>query len=156
MDKSIKALIITFLCAWLFGSCIITNLKAEDVVTGNILPNAGNAVSSYNGGSTPVISDNTSNTTLSNNATIDGFTVTCNTANGQEGGCGAFFTYDKAVEAAHDLKLTTSASLVDIDGTGQTSNETITSTIAKLDQGCLLYTSPSPRDRQKSRMPSSA
>ena len=25
-----------------------------------------------------------------------------------------------------------------------------------LDQGCLLYTSPSPRDRQKSRMPSSA
>ena len=24
------------------------------------------------------------------------------------------------------------------------------------DYGCLLYTSPSPRDRQKSRMPSSA
>ena len=24
------------------------------------------------------------------------------------------------------------------------------------DSGCLLYTSPSPRDRQKSRMPSSA
>ena len=24
------------------------------------------------------------------------------------------------------------------------------------DNGCLLYTSPSPRDRQKSRMPSSA
>ena len=24
------------------------------------------------------------------------------------------------------------------------------------DDGCLLYTSPSPRDRQKSRMPSSA
>ena len=30
-------------------------------------------------------------------------------------------------------------------------------TIAVLDtRGCLLYTSPSPRDRQKSRMPSSA
>ena len=28
--------------------------------------------------------------------------------------------------------------------------------IAKLPSGCLLYTSPSPRDRQKSRMPSSA
>ena len=26
----------------------------------------------------------------------------------------------------------------------------------ELDEGCLLYTSPSPRDRQKSRMPSSA
>ena len=25
-----------------------------------------------------------------------------------------------------------------------------------LDKNCLLYTSPSPRDRQKSRMPSSA
>ena len=25
-----------------------------------------------------------------------------------------------------------------------------------MDYGCLLYTSPSPRDRQKSRMPSSA
>ena len=30
----------------------------------------------------------------------------------------------------------------------------ITKTLA--DKGCLLYTSPSPRDRQKSRMPSSA
>jgi len=138
MDKSIKVLIVTCLCIWLFGSCIITKLKAEDVVTGNILPNAGNAVSSYNGGSTSVISDNTSNTTLSNNATIDGFTVTCNTANGQNGGCGAFFTYDKAVEAAHDLKLTTSASLVGINGTGQTSNEIIASTVAKLDQGITL------------------
>ena len=138
MDKSIKAIIITFLCAWLLGSCIITKLKAENVVTGNILPNAGNSVSSYNSGSAPVISNNTSNTTLNNNATIDGFTVTCNTANGQEGGCGAFFTYDKAVEAAHDLKLTTSASLVGINGTGQTSNETITSTVAKLDQGITL------------------
>ena len=27
---------------------------------------------------------------------------------------------------------------------------------AREDGGCLLYTSPSPRDRQKSRMPSSA
>ena len=27
---------------------------------------------------------------------------------------------------------------------------------AQLDGDCLLYTSPSPRDRQKSRMPSSA
>ena len=28
--------------------------------------------------------------------------------------------------------------------------------ILRLNWGCLLYTSPSPRDRQKSRMPSSA
>ena len=29
-------------------------------------------------------------------------------------------------------------------------------TIAKLDEICLLYTSPSPRDRTRARMPSSA
>ena len=28
--------------------------------------------------------------------------------------------------------------------------------IGNLDKGCLLYTSPSPRDRTRSRMPSSA
>ena len=32
----------------------------------------------------------------------------------------------------------------------------VTDDVATLDPGCLLYTSPSPRDRQKSRMPSSA
>ena len=32
----------------------------------------------------------------------------------------------------------------------------ITGTIMFTDDPCLLYTSPSPRDRQKSRMPSSA
>ena len=31
-----------------------------------------------------------------------------------------------------------------------------TATDSELDKCCLLYTSPSPRDRQKSRMPSSA
>ena len=33
---------------------------------------------------------------------------------------------------------------------------TVTSTAAATSTACLLYTSPSPRDRQKSRMPSSA
>ena len=32
----------------------------------------------------------------------------------------------------------------------------VTSVISKINKTCLLYTSPSPRDRQKSRMPSSA
>ena len=34
-------------------------------------------------------------------------------------------------------------------------NDFVAAKIAEL-EGCLLYTSPSPRDRQKSRMPSSA
>ena len=41
------------------------------------------------------------------------------------------------------------------DETVKASEEQKEVTEAKFD-GCLLYTSPSPRDRQKSRMPSSA
>ena len=46
------------------------------------------------------------------------------------------------------------------DGTGGTEPVDIDQTgpleVSLSDAGCLLYTSPSPRDRQKSRMPSSA
>jgi len=139
MERSkIKNIIITFFVCYFIGACVIHKANAEDVVTGNILPNAGNSVSSYNSGTTPVISDNTSDTTMSNNTTLDGFAITCDTANGQNGGCGAFFNYDKAVEAAHDLKITSTATLVGIDGTGQTSSNTITSTTDKLDNGITL------------------
>ena len=134
----IKAIAIFFFCCYALASCFANAVKAENVVTGNILPNAGNSVSSYNSGTTPVISDNTSDTTMSNNTTLDGFAITCDTANGQNGGCGAFFNYDKAVEAAHDLKITSTATLVGIDGTGQTSSDTITSTADKLDNGITL------------------
>jgi hypothetical protein len=139
MDKTkIKTIATIFFCSYLVASCFANLVRAEDVVTGNILPNAGNSVSSYNSGTTPVISDNTSDTTMSNNTTLDGFAITCDTANGQNGGCGAFFNYDKAVEAAHDLKITSTATLVGIDGTGQTSSNTITSTTDKLDNGITL------------------
>jgi len=134
----IKALAILFFCCYALASCFANVAKAENVLTGNILPNAGNSVSSYNSGTTPVISDNTSDTTMSYNTTLDGFAITCDTANGQNGGCGAFFNYDKAVEAAHDLKITSTATLVGIDGTGQTSSDTITSTTDKLDNGITL------------------
>jgi len=141
MDETkikIKSIAILFFCCYALASCFSNIVQAEDVVTGNILPNAGNSVSSYNSGTTPVISDNTSDTTMSNNTTLDGFAITCDTANGQNGGCGAFFTYDKAVEAAHDLKITSTATLVGIAGTGQTSSDTITSTVDKLDNGITL------------------
>jgi len=134
----IKAIAIFFFCCYALASCFASKVGAENVITGNILPNAGNSVSSYNSGTTPVISDNTSDTTMSNNTTLDGFAITCDTANGQNGGCGAFFNYDKAVEAAHDLKITSTATLVGIAGTGQTSSDTITSTTDKLDNGITL------------------
>ena len=41
-------------------------------------------------------------------------------------------------------------------GTWNASTNTPTLTSSTGTKGCLLYTSPSPRDRQKSRMPSSA
>ena len=52
--------------------------------------------------------------------------------------------------------------LMGCGGASQEQEVTLESTDARLSygiglrMGCLLYTSPSPRDRQKSRMPSSA
>ena len=43
-----------------------------------------------------------------------------------------------------------------IDNAKQESIDTILQYVDAKEKGCLLYTSPSPRDRQKSRMPSSA
>ena len=68
-SKIIKGLVALFMAGYLMASCFALRAKAEDVTTGNLLPNAGNSVSSYNGGSTPVISDNTTDTTMNNNTT---------------------------------------------------------------------------------------
>ena len=59
------------------------------------------------------------------------------------------------------IDLGTANTLVAIPGEGIVVNEPSVVAIEKathrvLAVGCLLYTSPSPRDRQKSRMPSSA
>ena len=58
--------------------------------------------------------------------------------------------------ALANLYLTSSVGIKKFEGL---SRGVISSGVPKafaLDYGCLLYTSPSPRDRQKSRMPSSA
>ena len=59
------------------------------------------------------------------------------------GGCSGF---------QYDFSFDNSAKDDDL----QQDNILIDKTSADLLKGCLLYTSPSPRDRQKSRMPSSA
>ena len=47
--------------------------------------------------------------------------------------------------------------LIGVDDDGTVSGQRfIEEEIFVMDKACLLYTSPSPRDRQKSRMPSSA
>ena len=43
-----------------------------------------------------------------------------------------------------------------MDGDFKVGGDDVVAVVVKLDVDCLLYTSPSPRDRQKSRMPSSA
>ena len=50
--------------------------------------------------------------------------------------------------------LSQAETVMTADYRGLTSNEL--NEFRKLSRHCLLYTSPSPRDRQKSRMPSSA
>ena len=39
--SKIKALIILFLCAYAIISCVVSKVSAEDITTGNLLPNAG-------------------------------------------------------------------------------------------------------------------
>ena len=133
MSKLKKFLLTTTILLSVGKFCI-----AEDVITGNILPNAGNSVSSLNSGSAPKISDDTSLNNLTQNEVLDGFTVTCDVAPG--GICGKFWGSSSAkdLETAHDLQIKASGTLVGIDGTGQISSDTITSTQAKLDQGVTL------------------
>ena len=69
-----------------------------------------------------------------------------------------------ATSAGGFLKLETSARAIGMGGSFVASGRGVSgipynpSSIAYIEksEACLLYTSPSPRDRQKSRMPSSA
>ena len=58
------------------------------------------------------------------------------------------------VENVEEGKFSGSKSHIQRDGTAPAPERTAAE--RKKDRRCLLYTSPSPRDRQKSRMPSSA
>ena len=65
----------------------------------------------------------------------------------------AFFSgSETSITAINQIKLDSAAE------NGEKSAKRVNSLRNKIDEvlGCLLYTSPSPRDRQKSRMPSSA
>ena len=59
----------------------------------------------------------------------------------------------KAIMASLELKPNVFISVVAGEGMYSTSRKGVRAECTKV---CLLYTSPSPRDRQKSRMPSSA
>ena len=55
-----------------------------------------------------------------------------------------------------DLQSDTWFTDMDIAAEMGVSRTPVRDAVQKLERDCLLYTSPSPRDRQKSRMPSSA
>ena len=70
-------------------------------------------------------------------------------------------TIDASAKDVFDF-LTLPANHAKFDGSGMVQSDDKTQRIQKvgdvftMNMHCLLYTSPSPRDRQKSRMPSSA
>ena len=66
---------------------------------------------------------------------------------------------DENAQAAEELELLRESLLaIHEAGVDNVSSEDLQQAIEQMSQSmtCLLYTSPSPRDRQKSRMPSSA
>ena len=56
----------------------------------------------------------------------------------------------------NEVFLSSNATIIGILGTNSVDKTSDSNGIFIIDNACLLYTSPSPRDRQKSRMPSSA
>ena len=64
---------------------------------------------------------------------------------------------DSTAHVEHEIQeFTGSAKVEFLDGHSNLNVPCLLSCPYELDNACLLYTSPSPRDRQKSRMPSSA
>ena len=61
------------------------------------------------------------------------------------------------VKALNDVSFTVEkGEIFTIIGPNGAGKSTLFNVISRIYEPCLLYTSPSPRDRQKSRMPSSA
>ena len=64
---------------------------------------------------------------------------------------------DKSQQALQELRKTGADAIsINVDVANKDSVETLVESTVNQFGRCLLYTSPSPRDRQKSRMPSSA
>ena len=77
---------------------------------------------------------------------------------GGGGGAGAFTTSRSGIQTSSSLVGigTTNADDNDLQGVGSSSTPTTTIAVTVGADSCLLYTSPSPRDFVRSRMPSSA
>ncbi len=123
IKTKIKNLVITFFVCYFMGSCIIHKVKAEDITTGNLLPNVGDGVD-WNSSSTDQINPGSSGY-VSNNANLNGFTVTCATS---QSNCG----YKWSVGG--DFEVTGTATL-SVDDIALTNNDR---TQDMLDNGITL------------------
>jgi hypothetical protein len=123
----IKALVIIFMVCYALASCFATTVKAEDITTGNILPNAGDGVD-WNSSSTDQINPGSSGY-VSNGADLNGFTVTCSAS---QSNCGYkwsvggdFEVTGTATLSADDIALTNNDRTQDMLDNGITLNNYI-------------------------------
>ena len=128
MDRSkIKAIAILFFSGYLLASCFASLAKAEDITTGNLLPNAGDGVD-WNSSSTDQINPGSSGY-VSNGTVVNGFTVTCATS---QANCGYkwsvggdFEVTGTATLSADDINLTNNTRTQDMLDNGITLNNYI-------------------------------
>ena len=78
--------------------------------------------------------------------------ATCAPAAAQDAAAVGEEVYEQHCQSCHGEKLRSAGAIPDLRELGANDREKFD----KMVMDCLLYTSPSPRDRQKSRMPSSA
>ena len=123
----IKNLTIAFFVCYFIGACVIHKVSAEDITTGNLLPNAGDGVD-WNSSSTDQINPGSSGY-VSNGTVVNGFTVTCATS---QANCGYkwsvggdFEVTGTATLSADDINLTTNDRTQDMLDNGITLNNYI-------------------------------
>ena len=123
----IKTLAILFFCCYALASCFATKVNAEDITTGNLLPNAGDGVD-WNSSSTDQINPGSSGY-VSNGTVVNGFTVTCATS---QANCGYkwsvggdFEVTGTATLSADDINLTNNTRTQDMLDNGITLNNYI-------------------------------
>jgi len=77
-SKIIKGLTILFMASYFVASCFASKVGAEDITTGNLLPNVGDGVD-WGSSSTEQINPGGSGY-VSNGTVVNGFTITCPTS----------------------------------------------------------------------------
>ena len=85
--SKIKVIATIFICGYLLASCFANTVSAEDITTGNLLPNVGDGVD-WGSNATEQINPGSSGW-VSNGDVVNGFTITCPTS---QANCGYKFS----------------------------------------------------------------